>query len=37
MVTAILTMGLFHGRYPSGNRRSSIWMGHAATAGLLEM
>jgi hypothetical protein len=27
-VSAVLTVGFSHARCPSGNRASSIWMGH---------
>jgi hypothetical protein len=30
-VTAFVTVGFSHARYPSGSRTSSIWMGHAVT------
>ncbi len=36
MVIAVLTVGLPHARCASGNRTSSIWMGHAAAVALFK-
>ena len=33
-VTAFVTVGSSHARYPSGNLTQSVWMGHAATIAL---